>query len=68
MKLKEIRKQKQYTQEQVAKILNVERSYYSRIENEKTIITGEQIIALCKAMNISADYLLGLIDDIENIK
>lgn len=63
MNLKQIRKQKQYTQEQMAKIINVERSYYSRIENNKTVITGNQIIKLCKAMNISADYLLGLIDN-----
>lgn len=60
MKLKEIRKEKKYTQEQISKIIGVSRSFYGKIENEQTIITGDQIVKLCKFLNVSSDELLGL--------
>lgn len=62
IKLKEIRKQKQFNQEQLAKILNISREQISRLENGQSLANEEQIIKLCNALNCSADYLLGLID------
>jgi len=62
IKLKEIRKQKQFTQEQVAKILNVNKSQICNYEKEKNFLNSQQIIKLCNALNCSADQLLGLID------
>lgn len=62
MKLKEIRKQKQFTQEQIAKILNVTREQISKLETGVSLANEKQIILLCKALNCTADYLLGLID------
>lgn len=60
--LKEIRKRKNFNQEQIAKILNISREQISRIENGQSLANEEQIIKLCNALNCSADYLLGLID------
>lgn len=62
IKLKEIRKQKQFTQEQIAQILNVNRVQIHKLESGKSLANSEQIIKLCNALNCSADYLLGLID------
>ena len=62
IKLKEIRKQKQFTQEQIAEILNVNRVQIHKLESGKSLANSEQIIKLCNALNCSADYLLGLID------
>lgn len=62
MKLKEIRKQRQYTQTQIGKILELDKSQIHKIETGKSKLNSDQIVKLCKAMNITADYLLGLID------
>lgn len=66
MNLKQIRQKKQYTQKQLAKILEINISQISRAEKGEQKLNSDQIIKLCKAMNISADYLLGLIDSPEN--
>jgi len=60
MKLKEIRKEKKITQQEVAEKLHISQSYYARIEKGKGILTDKIIITLCKYFNISADELLGL--------
>ena len=60
--LKKIRKEKQFTQEQIAEILKIDRSQVSNLESGKSLANSEQIVKLCNALNCSADYLLGLID------
>lgn len=60
--LKKIRKEKQFTQEQLADLLEVTQKQVSRLEREENPLNSKQIIKLCNALNCSADYLLGLID------
>lgn len=60
--LKKIRKEKQYTQKQLAEILNVQPKQISRLEREENPLNSKQIIKLCEALNCTADYLLGLVD------
>lgn len=62
IKLKELRKQFKFTQEHVSKILNIDKSQISNIERGKSLANEEQIRKICKAMNSTSDYLLGLID------
>lgn len=64
--LKKIRKEKQFTQEQLGKMLDITKSQFSNLEKEKSQLNADQIIKLCKALNCSADYLLGLIDEEKN--
>lgn len=64
--LKKIRKEKQFTQEQLGKMLDITKSQISYLEKEKSQLNADQIIKLCKALNCSADYLLGLIDEEKN--
>lgn len=61
-RLKESRKIKKLTQKQVADLLRMTQQQYSRFENGVFQLNYEQIIFLCKLLDISSDYLLGLSD------
>lgn len=62
-RLKEIRKEHKYTQAKIAKILNTDNGVISRYESGKTLILTRFLIEYTKIFNISADYLLGKIND-----
>lgn len=61
-RLKKIRKSKNLTQEQIANILDTTKQQYYLYEKGKRQLKAEQIQIICKTLNISADYLLCLID------
>lgn len=61
-RLKQSRKDANYTQAQVAKMLLMTQQQYSRFENGIFELNYSQIIFLCKLYDISADFLLGLKD------
>ncbi|QVK17344.1 helix-turn-helix transcriptional regulator [Mycoplasmatota bacterium] len=63
MRLKQIRKKLNLKQEDIAKIINLKRNNISRIENGIQTLNNEQIVEICKTLKISADYLLGLVDE-----
>ena len=67
-RLKEIRKEYKYTQAKIAKILNTDNGVISRYENGKTLILTSFLREYAKTFNISADYLLGKIDEKVKIK
>ncbi|MBQ8209254.1 MAG: helix-turn-helix transcriptional regulator [Clostridia bacterium] len=54
-------------QEDIAKILQITPQAYGMYENKKRGLPIESLITLCKFYNVSADYILGLSDDI-NLK
>ena len=68
MRLKEFRKENKLTQEKLAKNLNTSHSVISSYESGKTLILTSFLYAICKKYNISADYLLGKIDEPEYLK
>lgn len=57
-KISKLRKENNYTQEQLAEILNVSRQSVSKWETDLTYPETEKIIALSKLFECSADYLL----------
>ena len=59
-KLKEARKNKNLSQEQVAEILNIARSNISKYENGNLEPTIQTLKEFCKLYEVSADYLLEL--------
>lgn len=59
-RLEKARKKANMTLTQVAQILSTTHSTISRYENKKRKIDPETLIAFCKLYNVSADYLLGL--------
>lgn len=62
-RLKEIRKEHKYTQAKIAQILNTDNGVISRYESGKTLILTSFLMEYSKIFNISADYLLGKINE-----
>ena len=61
-RLKEFRKSKNLTQNDLATYLNVDQTTISKYEIGKEIISTVFLYEICKKYSISADYLLGKID------
>lgn len=62
-RLKQARLDKGYTQKQIATILEYPQPYYQRIESGKYNLQMSTIVKLCRALDISSDWLLGLTPD-----
>lgn len=62
MKLKDIREDRDLTQEQIAQILNCKQNTYQQYESGKRQIPIQALIKLALFYNISLDYILGLPD------
>ena len=58
-RLKEKRKSKGYTQEQISKLLDIGQSAYAKWENGRTEPTLENIVKLSKILDTTTDELLG---------
>jgi len=59
-RLKKIRESNNYTQEQLARIINKSRSAYATYETEFVIMPIKHLIILCDFLNVSIDYIFGL--------
>jgi len=59
-KIKNIRYNHNISQEDMARILEINRNYLSRIETNKSIPTAEILIKLAERFNVSIDSLLGV--------
>ena len=62
-RLKELRKENKLTQEKLADILNTNKSVICGYEKGRYIIATPFLYTICKKYNISADYLLGKVDN-----
>ena len=67
-RLREFRKENKLTQDNLADILNINRSLLSKYESGKNLISTSFLYDICKKYNISADYLLGKIDNPKYLK
>ena len=59
-RLKELRIEHGYTQEQLAFILHTRQEQYSKYESGKRELPLKHLIALCCLYRVSADYVLGI--------
>ena len=59
-RLKEIRIENNISQHKLAELCNVQQSCVSKWERGITLPDAEMIVVICQALNISADYLLGI--------
>lgn len=66
--LKLFRKENKITQEKLAKELNVSRTTITEYERGTNLIATPFLYTICKKYNISADYLLGKIDEPKYLK
>lgn len=62
-----LREDKDKKQSDLAKVLNKSQPGYAHLENRRARFSVDDIIALCKYYNVSADYLLGLTDNYKSL-
>ena len=62
-RIRNLREDKDFNQETIAKYLGVRQTAYSKYELGQRNMTPEVLIMLAKFHNTSVDYLLGLTDE-----
>lgn len=62
-RIKELQKQKGFTQVKMQMMTGIDQSDYSKIESGKRYLTFEQCRKLAIALDTSMDYLAGLTDE-----
>ena len=67
-RLKDLREDKDLKQADIAKILNISQTNYSKYELEKINIPVETLKKLALFYNTSLDYILGLTNKKRNLK
>lgn len=58
--IRELREDRDLSQQQIAEVLGTTQQVYSRYEKGINEIPVRHIITLCKFYKVSADYILGL--------
>ena len=62
-RIKELREEKNLSQEKLAELLHCNQRTVSKYEHEEIDLGTQTIINLCRIFEVSADYLLGLEDE-----
>ena len=62
-RIRDLREDRDLSQTDVARLINVSQSTYSRYESGYLDIPSEVLIALARFYNVSTDYILGLKDE-----
>ncbi len=62
-KIKNLREDRDLTQSQLGKLVNMTQRKISYIENSKYEPSIDDICAFCRFFHVSADFLLGLTED-----
>ena len=67
-RIRDLREENDLTQSDIANILITTQQQYGRYENGQREIPVHHLITLCKYYNVSADFLLGLTDEMRKLK
>lgn len=62
-RIREIRKDRDLSQKDIAKILNTSQVQYSRYEMGIRLLPIDKLVKLAEYYNVSTDYLLGLTNE-----
>ena len=62
-RLRDLREDGDYTQEQIGRLINKTQQGYNHIEMGRAELKIEDLIVLCRFFHVSADYMIGLTDD-----
>lgn len=62
IRIRDLREDHDYTQQQIADYLNIRQNTYSQYETGSRQIPVDVLITLAKLYNTSTDYLLGITD------
>ena len=63
MRLRDLREDRDLTQTDIAKMLNIRQNTYSQYENGQRQLPLEALINLAEFYGTSTDYILGLTDE-----
>jgi len=61
-RIRSVREDRDYTQAQIGKVINKSQQGYNHIETGRAELKIDDLIALCRFYDLSADYLIGLCD------
>ena len=61
-RLRNVREDRDYTQAEIGRVLQKTQQGYNHIEAGRAELKIDDLIALCKFYDLSADYLIGLTD------
>ena len=64
IRLRQLREDHDKTQTEIAEYLGINQTVYSRYETGKNDMKPFHIVSLCKYYKVSADYILGLPEDL----
>ena len=67
-RIRNVREDRDLTQEQIGKLLQKSQQGYSHIESGRAELKIEDLIKLCRFYNLSAEYLIGLTDKVKPLK
>lgn len=62
-RIKEVREDRDLTQAQIGAVIHKSQQGYNHIETGRAELKIDDLKKLCKYYNLSADYLIGLIDE-----
>ena len=62
-RLREIREDHDLSQAEAGKVIHKSQQGYSHIENGRAELKIEDLVTLCRFYKISADYIVGLVDE-----
>ena len=62
-RLKDLREDHDYTQQQIADAIGITQRKYSYIETGVQQLTAEVLVSLARFYGVSVDYLVGLTDE-----
>ena len=62
-RIRDLREDRDLTQQQFARVLRSSQTVYSRYELGIRALPIEHLIKLCEVYNVSADYILGFTDE-----
>ena len=68
MRLKAVREDRDFTQSQIGAVLQKSQQGYNHIEAGRAELKIDDLKKLCEFYNLSADYLIGLTDEIRETK
>ena len=66
-RLRQIREDRDYTQAQIGAVLQKSQQGYNHIETGRAELKIDDLILLCNFYELSADYLIGLTDNKQDI-
>ncbi len=67
-RIRNIREDRDLTQAEIGKLLQKSQQGYNHIETGRAELKIEDLAKLCSFYNLSADYLIGIIDEPKQLK